>query len=91
MSVAEPMKTEAVPAELHAAALALTPAQRENLAHDLILSLEDQERAPGYDEAWADELQRRHDRLVSGDAVTISAEEVFAKARAAIERRRAAR
>lgn len=90
MSVAEPVRTEAVPSELHTVALALSPARRENLTYDLILSLEDQVRGLGYDETWAAELQRRHDRLVFGVAVTIPAEEVFARIEARLRTRKTA-
>lgn len=55
---------------------------RAELAHFLIASLEDEERDPDYDAAWAAEIQRRIDDMESGRVQGIPAEEVFAKLRA---------
>jgi putative addiction module component (TIGR02574 family) len=82
MTIAEAgMKTD-VPEGLLATALQLNPAQRESLALDLILSLEVQEdREPGYEEAWAAELERRMRSFRDGTAKTVSWEEVKARLR----------
>ena len=81
MSVVEAKTETDVPAELRAAALALNPAQRDSLALDLILSvLEfDEEPEPGYDEAWAAELDRRLRSIEDGTAKLIPWEEVKAR------------
>ncbi|MFN0147949.1 MAG: addiction module protein [Dehalococcoidia bacterium] len=45
-------------------AMSLTSEEREMLAVDLALSIE---KAPGYDEAWAAELERRWAAIQSGE------------------------
>ena len=54
--------------------------QRAELAHFLILSLDEGEDE-GVEEAWDQELARRMAQIESGEAVTIPAEEVFARLR----------
>ena len=88
MSLTESMKTEAVPAELRSAALALSPSQRESLALDLFLSLETlDDPDPAYDETWADELDRRMTSIEDGTAKLVPADEVFARMEAGLRER----
>mgnify|MGYP001572252987 CR=1 FL=1 len=62
-------------------ALHLPPKQRAELAHKLLLSLEDQNEDE-IAEAWRVEVLRRAAEIDSGLADTVSAEEVSAAARA---------
>lgn len=62
-------------------ALHLPPKQRAELAHKLLLSLEDQNEDE-IAEAWRVEVLRRAAEIDSGLAETVSAEEVSAAARA---------
>ena len=55
--------------------------EREDLALKLLDGLE---RDPGYDEAWAKELQRRIDQIDSGDVEWIPGEQVLAMIDAAV-------
>ena len=57
-------------------ALKLEPAEREQLAHDLLESIDksaDGELSP----AWEAEIQRRLRKIESGEATFVSADEVF--------------
>jgi putative addiction module component (TIGR02574 family) len=54
---------------------ALAPAQRVELAHFLLESLEPQEE--GWAEAWREELVRRLEEIRSGQVVGVPAEEVL--------------
>lgn len=63
------------------AALHLPPQQRAELAHKLLLSLEEQNEDE-VAEAWRVEALRRAAEIDSGLADTVSAEEVSAAARA---------
>lgn len=66
-------------------ALALTPEQRINLAHELLESVEwedeDEDDPAAIEAAWADEIKRRVDELDAGLVETVPAAEVFARAR----------
>lgn len=62
-------------------ALHLPPQQRAELAHKLLLSLEEQNESE-IAEAWRVEALRRAAEIDSGQADTVSAEEVSAAARA---------
>lgn len=67
---------------IEAEALALTPADRAELAHVLIRSLDDEVEDPAeVDKAWKAEIRRRIARIESGEAELIPAEEVLRKAR----------
>ena len=65
--------------QIEAAALSLPPDGRARLAERLLASLEDDAEITA---AWVAEAQRRNAEIESGQVATISAEEVFAKARA---------
>jgi putative addiction module component (TIGR02574 family) len=62
--------------QVRTAALALSPAEREALAADLVTSLE---KEPGYDEAWDAELRRRVADIDSGRADLVPWEEARAR------------
>lgn len=66
--------------EIEAYALQLAPAERARLAQRLIDSLDD---AGEVEQAWRDEATRRNEELRSGRATAVSADQVFADARAA--------
>ncbi len=55
---------------------ALSQQERAELAHAVLRSLEPED--PGAAEAWDEELERRVDRLRSGQAVEVPADQVFA-------------
>lgn len=65
--------------QIEAAALSLSPDGRARLAERLLASLEDD---PEVTAAWLAEARRRDAEIESGQVVPISAEEVFARARA---------
>jgi putative addiction module component (TIGR02574 family) len=58
------------PKELRQAALALTPQERADLAHDLLCSLE-APPDPGADGAWIAEIEKRARELADGSVVPI--------------------
>jgi putative addiction module component (TIGR02574 family) len=60
----------------------LPPAERERLVDELLVSL-NEPAAAELDAAWAAEIERRLGAYDRGEVHAISAEEVFAKARAA--------
>jgi putative addiction module component (TIGR02574 family) len=74
--------------KLEAEALELSRQERSQLAHRLIVSLD--EEAPDdpaeVAQAWADEIQRRVAHLESGNAELIPAEQVFAELRNRLHR-----
>jgi putative addiction module component (TIGR02574 family) len=76
MSGKENPMSEAV-AQIVAQLKDLSPQERAELAHAVLLSLEPDE--PGAEEAWNQELARRVARIRSGEAVGIPAEQVFAE------------
>jgi putative addiction module component (TIGR02574 family) len=65
---------------LEDSALHLPPQQRAQLAHKLLLSLEEQSEEE-IAQAWSAEAQRRAADIDSGLATPVSAEEVHAAAR----------
>lgn len=67
-----------------AAALSLDRKQRAQLAHRLIVSLDEGEELPEaeWEAAWVQESERRLQDLREGKAKEIPASEVFARARA---------
>jgi putative addiction module component (TIGR02574 family) len=65
--------------QIEAAALSLPPEGRARLAERLLASLDDD---PQNTAAWIAEAKRRDAEIEAGSVVPISAEEVFAKARA---------
>ncbi|HWB59988.1 MAG TPA: addiction module protein [Chthoniobacteraceae bacterium] len=64
-----------------AEALRLSESERAQLAHDLILSLDNGSDADA-ETAWDAELARRLEEIESGKAVGVPAEEVFAAIKA---------
>jgi len=63
------------------AALALEPAQRASLAHQLIASLETEVDADA-EAAWREVIERRVNELENGEAETRPVEEVMSRLRA---------
>jgi len=64
---------------IEAEALQLPAAERALLVQSLIASLDAE---TGVEEAWAEEVERRHAQIESGEAQMISGPEVLAKIRA---------
>jgi putative addiction module component (TIGR02574 family) len=66
---------------------------RAELAHDLLLSLEDEKFDPPeeVEKAWAEEIDRRVRDVKEGRVKLIPAAEVFRKVRASLKRVRAPR
>jgi putative addiction module component (TIGR02574 family) len=63
------------------AALKLDPTERENIAHELLESIDnssDAELSP----AWEVEIQRRLRKIEAGEATFVNGDEVFARAEA---------
>jgi len=63
------------------AALKLEPTERERIAHELLVSVDessDAELSP----AWEAEIQRRLGKIEAGEATFVSGDEVFARAEA---------
>jgi putative addiction module component (TIGR02574 family) len=74
--------------ELLSDALQLSSKDRARLAHKLLLSLEEQTEEPGAEAAWADELERRAEDVVSGKARTYDARQTIEEVRAQLRERR---
>ena len=72
-------------AELSAKALSLSASEREQLAEDLLMSLQG-EVDPEVDAEWDQEIQRRLAEVEDGTAKLIPAADVFAEARRIIGR-----
>lgn len=71
--------------ELSHKALTLPPSEREQLAEDILASLQGDTDAE-VDAAWDQEVRRRVDEVNSGTAKLIPAEEVFAEVRRIVGR-----
>lgn len=73
-----------------AEALALSAEERARIAHQLILSLEDEapENPAEVEQAWAEEIGRRIADLESGRVQAIPAPTALAEVRTALARRR---
>ncbi|MDZ4685163.1 MAG: addiction module protein [Planctomycetaceae bacterium] len=71
--------------EIRAAALELERADRASLAHDLLLSLDDEGAEDGWEEAWGAEIERRYNQYLRGEAVLIDGEESIRRAREALQ------
>jgi len=76
--------------EIESQALQLTPSERGELIHRLIVSLEgESEDSPAaIAQAWDEEIARRVAEMDAGKTVWIPAEEVFARLDALIENAR---
>lgn len=70
--------------QIEHAALHLPPASRAELAHKLLLSLDDLSEAE-LDQLWLDEAQRRAREIDAGTVRLIPADEVSRKARALLK------
>ena len=66
-------------------ALSLPRDARAEIAHRLMVSLEDEDFSDDVSEAWRSEIQRRRQDFRDGRANTVSAEEAMRRAYAAIE------
>lgn len=66
--------------ELSQKACALPPADRARLAEELLASLHE-DRDPGIDAAWDEEIRRRIAEIENGTAKLVPADEVFAEIR----------
>lgn len=69
--------------QLEAEALELSPRERAQLAHSLIVSLDDdaEDDPAEVERAWEDEIRRRLEEVDAGTAELIPAEDVFAELR----------
>jgi putative addiction module component (TIGR02574 family) len=79
-----------VETDLLSAALKLSVKERARIAHQLILSLEDEpfEDQQEVDNAWAVEIKRRIAEFETGKVQGVPADKVFLEARAKIRNRR---
>lgn len=69
------------------AALALPLEKREELAKELIISIDrDVPKHPDYDRLWAEELQRRGSEIERGEMELIEHDEAMRRIRNAIQR-----
>ena len=66
-------------------ALSLPRQARAEIAHRLLISLEDEDFSENVGEAWRMEIQRRRQDFLDGKANPVSAEEALRQAYAAIE------
>lgn len=66
-------------------ALSLPRQARAEIAHRLLVSLEDEDFSENVGEAWRTEIQRRRQDFLDGKANPVSAEEALRQAYAAIE------
>ena len=66
-------------------ALSLPRNARVEIAHRLLVSLEDEDISDDVSEAWHNEIQRRRQDFREGKANPVSAEEAMRRAHAAIE------
>jgi putative addiction module component (TIGR02574 family) len=66
-------------------ALSLPHDVRAEIAHRLLVSLEDEDFSDDVSEGWQEEIQRRRQDFRDGKANPVSAEEALRRAHAAIE------
>ena len=81
-------------AKIRADALALSPAERAELAHDLLVSLDDDASNDGPNEvaaAWVTEIERRVADLDAGRSRTVPMAEAMARIRDRLRAQRDAR
>jgi putative addiction module component (TIGR02574 family) len=76
--------------KLWAEAMELSPADRLQLAHDLLSSVDD-EADPDAEAAWTTEIERRAREVLEGTVVLADAREVHAGVRASLRARRDAK
>jgi putative addiction module component (TIGR02574 family) len=73
--------------EIYQKALGMGPAERAELAHRLILSLEPDERDPDWEEAWAREIEKRLDSIDRGEVELLDVDSVLADLRKSLKKR----
>jgi putative addiction module component (TIGR02574 family) len=73
--------------ELLSDVLRLPPEERAEVAHKLILSLEDEPEAQDAEAAWDQELERRAREVLDGTVKTVPWEEVEARMTTRLRRR----
>jgi len=66
-------------------ALSLPRDARAEIAHRLLVSLEDEDLSDDVSEAWRNEIQRRRQDFREGKANSVPAEEAMRRAQAAFE------
>jgi putative addiction module component (TIGR02574 family) len=74
--------------EILTQALALPLAERAEIAHQLMTSLETEPPDAEWAEAWAKELDKRDEAVENGTAVLYDLDEVFARIRKSLEANR---
>lgn len=67
--------------------LRLPPEERAEVAHKLLLSLEESED-PGAEDAWSEEVERRAREVLDGSVKTVPWEQVEARLNARLRQRR---
>ena len=72
--------------DIYQKALAMEPAERAELAHRLLLSLESGERDPDWKEAWREEIERRLEEIDRGEVELLDGDEVMARLRKSLEK-----
>jgi len=79
-----------IPSDLRAQALDLPSPDREELAHELFRSIKPggADRDPGYEAAWAAEIEERYRKFESGESRAVSADESIEQLRESLRRRR---
>ena len=66
-------------AELRRTIQQLSQKDRAALAHDILLTLDDDEEEEGVEEAWQAEVKKRVDEYRSGQMASITEDELFAR------------
>jgi putative addiction module component (TIGR02574 family) len=74
--------------ELLSDVLRLPPEERAEVAHKLLLSLDEQPEARDSETAWDQELERRAREVLDGTVKTVPWEEVEARMTARLQQRR---
>ncbi|WP_240357949.1 addiction module protein [Myxococcus vastator] len=74
--------------ELLTDVLRLPPEERAEVAHKLLLSLEEGAEDPGAQAEWSAELERRAREVLDGSVKTVSWEQVEARISARLDQRR---
>jgi putative addiction module component (TIGR02574 family) len=68
--------------------LQLPPEERAEVAHKLLLSLEEESESPGAEAEWSQELERRAREVLDGTVKTVSWEQIEARITARLGQRR---
>lgn len=64
--------------QIRNAAMSLSPAERQKLAEELLLSVTDEEQDV-IDAAWLDEVRRRDEEFTAGQSTSRPVEEILSK------------